>query len=1112
MQKRSGNKKKVKENIENNIKRSPNIRDSVTKHVKEEKTKISLLNNLHIPILSVDKDLNVRFINKAGAQAVGRAADACIGQKCFNIMKTDHCNTSNCQMIRAIKENGSFTSNTRAKLPAGDISIRYTASPLIDNTGNIVGGIESIIDTSEEEMAVAEIKRLVEAAIAGKLDTRGNPDNFKTPGFKSIVQGVNQTLDAVIGPLNVAAEYVDRISKGDIPEKIKDEYKGDFNEIKNNLNNCIDAIQNQANAARCIGLGDLSVKINVRSENDMLSRGLVNVISVLQDLQKELTRLTVASKEGQLSERGKPEQFKGAYADVVLNINNMLDAILLPIAEGNRVLHLIRGGNLRERVEINCKGDHAKMKDAVNGVHDWLNALIVYEKKIANGDLTATIEKASPEDQIHEWLMLLKTNIAALVTDADMLSKAAVEGKLDTRADASKHQGDFRKIVQGVDDTLDSVIGPLNVAAEYVDRISKGDIPEKIRDEYKGDFNEIKNNLNNCIDAVNLLVTDANMLAKAAVEGKLDTRADASKHQGDFRKIVQGVDDTLDSVIGPLNVAAEYVDRISKGDIPEKIKDEYKGDFNEIKNNLNTCIDAVNALVADANMLAKAAVEGKLDTRADASRHQGDFMKIVQGVNETLDAVIEPINDASRVVTAISEGDLTKPIEVSCQGDLKAFVDNIELMRHDLNSIIGKINSSANSVAISSQEMSEATKEMSSKAEQIMCGAKEMGSSSEQVAKTTQEIAHGSELQSEKIKGITNAMTDMTASVEAVTSNCQQAATDTKDLTDSAEKVGESTSQLVSKMSDIKGAVDESVNVIKNLDQKSNKIGEIVGLITNIADQTNLLALNAAIEAARAGEHGRGFAVVADEVRKLAEESRKAAGEISTLIHEVQEGTAKTVASMDIGAKQVADGSAALNKTASEIKGIVDKITNISAKVQEIASSAEAQSVGVEEVTSSVDDISKTVVESAASTEEASAATEQQLAAVEQQIKAIELQVEATGEMSNSAEQLSVLGEELKQIVGRFVLDNTIAQDPEGAGAGSIVKKQAKTPDKRELKPNLKSAPVKAEKIAASSVKETPVLKQKIPEKKEQSFSVKPGHAGESGKKIAPLSGKIAPE
>ena len=149
-----------------------------------------------------------------------------------------------------------------------------------------------------------------------------------------------------------------------------------------------------------------------------------------------------------------------------------------------------------------------------------------------------------------------------------MLSKAAVEGKLATRADATKHQGDFRKIVQGVNDTLDAVIGPLNVAAEYVDRISKGDIPPKITDSYNGDFNEIKNNLNTCIDAVNALVADADMLSKAAVEGKLATRADATKHQGDFRKIVQGVNDTLDAVIGPLNVAAEYVDRISQGRHP----------------------------------------------------------------------------------------------------------------------------------------------------------------------------------------------------------------------------------------------------------------------------------------------------------------------------------------------------------------------------------------------------------------------------------------------------------------------------------------------------------------------------------------------------------------
>src|SRR5208337_4163837 len=269
-----------------------------------------------------------------------------------------------------------------------------------------------------------------------------------------------------------------------------------------------------------------------------------------------------------------------------------------------------------------------------------------------------------------------------------MLAKAAVEGKLATRADATKHQGDFRKIVQGVNETLNAVIGPLNVAANYVDQISKGAMPAKITDTYNGDFNTIKNNLNTCIDAVNALVADADMLAKAAVEGKLATRADATKHQGDFRKIVQGVDDTLDAVIGPLNVAANYVDQISKGAIPAKITDTYNGDFNVLKNNLNTCIDAVNALVADAGMLAKAAVEGKLATRADATKHQGDFRKIVQGVDDCLDAVIGPLNVAANYVDQISKGAMPAKITDNYNGDFNILKNNLNTCIDAVNALV----------------------------------------------------------------------------------------------------------------------------------------------------------------------------------------------------------------------------------------------------------------------------------------------------------------------------------------------------------------------------------------------------------------------------------------
>jgi methyl-accepting chemotaxis protein len=572
---------------------------------------------------------------------------------------------------------------------SGDLTHNLTPC---DDEGTVKKLHESVCLLKENiARMVSDANILSVAAIEGRLATRA--DATKHQGdFRKIVEGVNGTLDAVIGPLNVAADYVDKISQGNTPAKITDTYNGDFNVLKNNLNTCIDAINQQAAAAKGIAAGDFSVKIDVRSENDELSKSLVQVINVLKSLQDEMQRLTVASNEGLLSERGKPEKFQGEYAAVVNGVNNMLDAILLPIGEGNRILSLICGGDLRQKVEVACQGDHDKMKQAINSVHGWLSDLVAYVTKIANGDMTAEMAKASNDDQIHEYLISMRESIKRLVSDANILSVAAVEGKLATRADATKHQGDFRKIVEGVNDTLDAVIGPLNVAADYVDKISQGNIPAKITDTYNGDFNVLKNNLNTCIDAVNALVSDANILSVAAVEGKLATRADATKHQGDFRKIVVGVNDTLDAVIGPLNVAADYVDKISQGNIPAKITDTYNGDFNVLKNNLNTCIDAVNALVSDANILSVAAVEGKLATRADATKHQGDFRKIVVGVNDTLDAVIGPLNVAADYVDKISSGNIPAKITDTYNGDFNVLKNNLNTCIDAVNALVSDAN------------------------------------------------------------------------------------------------------------------------------------------------------------------------------------------------------------------------------------------------------------------------------------------------------------------------------------------------------------------------------------------------------------------------------------
>ncbi|MBF0606951.1 MAG: HAMP domain-containing protein [Magnetococcales bacterium] len=204
---------------------------------------------------------------------------------------------------------------------------------------------------------------------------------------------------------------------------------------------------------------------------------------------------------------------------------------------------------------------------------------------------------------------------------------------------------------------------PVNAMVAAADKIAKGDLNVKIEHDTKDEIGMLAQSLRDVISNIAALTGDANMLVNAALDGKLATRADASKHEGDYRKIVDGINNTLNAVVGPLNKAATYIDRLSKGDTPERITDEYKGDFNDIKSNLNALIDATNAITAIAKTIAKG------DLSVDI-RERSDKDELMRSLASMVDKLVDVLYEIKLTSNGVADGsaNLSSASEEMSQG------------------------------------------------------------------------------------------------------------------------------------------------------------------------------------------------------------------------------------------------------------------------------------------------------------------------------------------------------------------------------------------------------------------------------------------------------------
>jgi methyl-accepting chemotaxis protein len=788
------------------------------------------------------------------------------------------------------------------------------AARMANHDGLNGGGVMVEDDPSS---VLQEIMRLVAASREGRLSERGNATQFNG-ACREMIEGVNQILDSVTEPLHRASAFVERIGKGEIPAKITDTHPGDFNTLKSNLNACID------------GLG-----------------GLV---------------------------------------------------------EANKVLQRMAVNDFSTKVEGTYPGVFADAAKATNEAQDRFKHAVSVIKMIGEGDFgqelasLLKVGKRSENDMLVPALIKTMSAIDALVSDTAVLAEAAVAERFETRADSARHSGDYKKVIDGFNQTLDLIVNKIGWYQSIIDAVP---FPIHVIDMnmkwvlLNQAFEKLmvgRGYVRDRADAIGRPCSTANasicntekcgiaQLKKGVGESFFDwddlrCKQDTSNMisvKGQQVGYVEVVTD-LSAILSMKDYTAGEVDRLAsnlvqlaKGDLSFELKTtegnkhtgEVKQQFEKINASLAQLKGAIGALVADTNMLATAGIEGKLAMRADAAKHLGDYRKVVQGVNEMMDAVIGPLNKMALDIDRISKGDVPDIITASYNGDFNTIKTNLNALITSMNEITAAAEEVAGgNLTVDIRERSPQDQLMKALGDMvggltrtvldIRAIATEVSAATQSISTASIQVSKGASSQAAAAEEASSSMEEMVSNIKQNADNAQQ--TD-KIATKSAHSAQESGKSVL-----------EAVAAMKEIASK-------ISIIEEIARQTNLLALNAAIEAARAGEHGKGFAVVAAEVRKLAERSQRAAGEINQL-------SANTL--------KVSE------KSGEMLDKLVPDIQRTAELVQEITAASREQDTGASQINKALQQLEQVIQQNASASEEMASTTEELTGQADQLVSAL---------------------------------------------------------------------------------------------------------------------------
>ncbi|UUX91509.1 methyl-accepting chemotaxis protein [Methanoplanus endosymbiosus] len=594
-------------------------------------------------------------------------------------------------------------------------------------------------------------------------------------------------------------------------------------------------------------------------------------------------------------------------------------------------------------------------------------------------------------EDINRSLARVRDNVMEVVKEAENIGTALTNGDLKHKSETSGYKGVYRDLIENLNDISSGIREPLVIINDRIKMIGRGEIPDRIDEQFKGEFDVLRKNINNSIDGLQAVVEVENILKKMSVN---DYTTDVSgKYEGIYSNITEEISLVKTRLLNVQDIAA----RTSRGDLSrldELKKIGRRSEKDELLPSLVKMMENINEMIRDVVRLSNNAVMGRIDERADAGAYDGAYKEVINGINKMLDAVEIPVTEAIRVSGELSDGNFGVRVndKLRMEGEFRVFKDAVNNIGISVSEAINSSTGIAQKVAMNSNEVSK--------------GTDEVAKAAEGVATTSQKTAELTKSLLEQIEDINRQIADLSASNEEIAGTSQEvftAANHVVEIGKEAQKLGNDAN---TKMNNVEVIANQSVTEINSLTEQIKEINNVVKLINDITGQINLLALNAAIEAARAGEHGRGFAVVAGEVKNLAAEAREATNSIDKVVSSIGQSSEKTASSIKSANNEIVDGVSSVTKALEALNTIIVNAGRVSGDIGEITKAIEDQANIANNVVTSADrgtnmtkDVQREAEELAALAEEASASVE---------------------EISSAIHEVNELSRELEKEMGRF--------------------------------------------------------------------------------------------